>query len=209
MRSSGTGMDTETIDAEKAATRARPRRRADAERNIEAIITATLDLLRGGELPTMTEVAAAAGVGRVTLYSHFASREALLDAVIQRAIADTDHALAGLGLDDDPPDVALTRLVERTWRILDRYRGVRAAALVKLDPAALRDHHDPIVHHVERIIVRGRRSGVFRVDLAVQWLVAMFYATVHAAADEVSAGRLDPSRAAQVLVATLLSVMRG
>jgi AcrR family transcriptional regulator len=198
-------MPTDTIGG---VTTNRPHRRADAERSIEAIIAATLDLLRGGELPTMTEVAAAAGVGRVTVYAHFPSREALLDAVIRRAIDDTDRALAGLRLDDDPPDVALTRLVERTWRILDRYRGVRAAALVKLDPAALHDHHDQIAHHVERLLARGRRSGIFREDLALPWLVTMFYATVHAAADEVSAGRLDHSTAAQVLVPTLLSVWR-
>lgn len=188
---------------------ARPRRRADAERNIEAIITATLDLLRGGELPTMTDVAAAAGVGRVTLYAHFASREALLNAVIERGIADTNRALADLGLDEHPPDVALTRLVERTWTILDRYRGVRTVALTKIGPQALRDRHDPILQHVEQLIVSGQHAGAFRDDLPQPWLTAMFYATVHAAADEVGAGRLDPAEVPQVLVATLLSMLRG
>ncbi len=186
---------------------ARPRRRADAQRNVDAIIGAARDLLRGGALPSMSEVAAAAGVGRVTLYSHFASREALLDAVVRQAIADTDQALAGLALNEDPAEVALTRLVRTSWPILDRHRAVRAVALAELGPEALRDQHDQVVHHVDGLIARGQDDGVFRTDLPGPWLVAVFYATLHAAADEVSAGTLDTRVAADVLVTTLLSIL--
>lgn len=194
--------------SDTAAPPARPRRRADAERNIAAIIAAAGDLLRHGPLPAMSEVAAAAGVGRVTLYSHFDSREALLDAVVRRAIADTDQALAGLGLENDPPDVALDRLVRRSWAMLDRYRTVRTVAIAELGPEALREQHDHVVHHVERLLVRGREDGVFRTDLPCPWLVATFYATLHAAADEVGAGRLDTTEVPDVLVVTLLSMLR-
>jgi AcrR family transcriptional regulator len=184
------------------------RRRADAQRNIDAIVAAARDLLGQGALPSMSQVATAAGVGRVTLYAHFASREALLDAVVRQAISDTDQALTALGLDDDPVEIALTRLIRTSWPILDRYRTVRAVAVTELGPEALRDRHDRVVHHVERLIARGQDDGTFRSDLPRPWLVAAFYATLHAAADEVSAGRLDAHAAPDVLVATLLSFLR-
>lgn len=211
-------MDTGGMVDEKAATAAPdsepdsgrpPRRRADAQRNVNTIIVATRDLLRRGVLPSMSDVATAAGIGRVTLYSHFASREALLDAVVRQAMVETDRALSELALDDDEPEVALARLVRTSWPILDRHRTVRTVAQAELGTEALRTQHDQVVHHVERLITRGQDAGVFRTDMTVPWLVAVFYATLHAAADEVSAARLDSQAAPDVLVATLLSTLRA
>jgi hypothetical protein len=84
---------------------------------------------------------------------------------------------------------------------------VRSVALTELGPEALREQHDRVAHHVERLIARGQADGVFRADLPGPWLVAVFYATVHAAADEVSGGRLDVGVAPGVLGATLLSIL--
>lgn len=204
----GWGMGIDPVGSEPADDPARPRRRADAQRNVDAIIGATRDLLRHGALPSMSAIAAAAGVGRVTLYAHFASREVLLDAVVRLAMTDTDQALAGLALDADPAEVALARLVRTSWSILDRYRTVRTVAVTELGSEAVRGQHDQVVHHVERLIARGQDDDVFRTDLPGPWLVALFYAALHAAADEVGAGRLDTHTAPDVLVTTLLSIMR-
>jgi AcrR family transcriptional regulator len=70
-----------------ARTEPAERRRADAERNIAAILDAAVELL--GERPdsSMAEIAAAAGVARQTVYAHYDSREALLAAVAERAMA--------------------------------------------------------------------------------------------------------------------------
>ena len=207
-------MDTDRAgsqpDAEPAAASpARPRRRADAQRNLAAITGAARELLRHGTLPPMGEIAAAAGVGRVTLYAHFASREALLEAVVSRAITETDQALAGLALHDGPAEIALTRLVETSWPILDSHRTIRSAAVAELGPEALRGQHDRVAHHIDRLIARGQDEGVFRTDLPRPWLVTIFFTVPHAAADEVSADRLDARAAPDMLVATLLSTLRG
>jgi AcrR family transcriptional regulator len=184
-----------------------PRRRADAERNVTAIITAAGDLFGRGRSPSMGEVAAAAGIRRATLYGHFPSREELLDAVITHAITRTDEVLTGLALDDHPPDVAVGRLVRTSWPILNRYRRLRAAALAELGPDRLRRHHDRTLNHVARLIRRGQEDGLFRTDLPLDWLIAMFYAVLHAAADEADGGRVSSAEAPDLLAGTVLSLL--
>jgi AcrR family transcriptional regulator len=185
-----------------------PRRRADAERNAETILTATRDLLAAGTVPAMSDVAAAVGITRATLYKHFPTRELLLEAVVRRGVADTDRELSLLRLDTLEVDEALQRLVRTSWPILDEHRRVRSAALAHLGHAELRDLHDAAFRHVERLIARGRDEGVFRTDLPRDWLVATFYAVLHAAADEVDAGRLSSEAAPESLIASLRSLLR-
>ncbi|GAB3930334.1 hypothetical protein GCM10029976_031920 [Kribbella albertanoniae] len=156
----------------------------------------------------MSEVSTASGVGRVTLYKHFATREVLLEAVVRRAIADTDDALSELSLDTGPVEDALKRLVRTSWPILDRHRKVRTVALTAIGHEALRAHHDPAFRHVDQLIARGQDTGAFRSDLSRAWLTAVFYAILHAAADEVDAGRLTSDAAADSLIQTLLATLR-
>jgi AcrR family transcriptional regulator len=184
-------------------------RRADAQQNNDTILDVTRGLLSSGVLPSMSEVAATAKITRATLYAHFATREELLEAVVRRAVADTDQALSTLALDTLPVEEALAKLVKTSWPILDRHRKVRAVALASLGHEALRDHHDAAFAHVERLIARGQDEDVFRTDQSRDWLVAVFSAVLHAAADEVTAGRLPSDTAADTLTATLLSALKG
>jgi AcrR family transcriptional regulator len=183
-------------------------RRADAERNIATILDTARDLFAERANPSMSEVARAAGLGRVTLYAHFASREVLVEAVIERAISEADQALTALQLDTEPPDTALAMIIQSAWPILDRHRRLRAAAMAVLGPERLRRHHDRAFHHIESVIYRGQDDGVFRTDLSRDWLVTSFYAVLHAAADEVDAGRLTAARAPEVILATVLPILR-
>lgn len=54
-------------------------RRADAQRNIDAVVSATSRLVAAGEpLPTVADIAAEAGVGVATVYRSFSSRRRLI-----------------------------------------------------------------------------------------------------------------------------------
>ncbi len=55
--------------------------RADARRNIAAILDAATDCLARDPDMSIAGIAAAAGVGRITLYGHFKTRAALVNAV--------------------------------------------------------------------------------------------------------------------------------
>jgi AcrR family transcriptional regulator len=187
----------------------RPRRRADAERNRAAVVEAALALF--GERPeaTMADVAAAAGVGRVTLYAHFPSRQALLEAVIDRAVAEAVARPADAVAPNAPAGEAIRALVRSSWRTLHRFGRLSAMVQRELGPELLRDRHGPILDEVDDLVARGQADGSFRADLPRTWLVTTIYSLVHAAAAEVDAGRLEPEAAADVLEATLLPMLEA
>lgn len=161
----------------------------------------------------MAAVARAAGVSRVTLYSHFPTREALLDAALDRAVdeaAATLEALdggSGAAADAGGVEEALGILIRSSWRILDRHSAVFAAVSAALPPERLRERHDRILAPVRRLIGRGREGGELRTDLSADWLVTVVYSLVHAAAAEVQAGRMDPAEAPEILTATVLAAV--
>ena len=183
------------------------RRRADAERNIAAILDAGLVCFSRNPDASVAEVARAAGVGRVTLYGHFPSRQALVDAVLAHAIGQAHAVLDAEAVDHGAATDALSRLIRSSWRVVDHHRSLLAAAQRDLPPARIRRHHDQAMARVERLIARGQDEGEFRTDLPRPWLVATFYSLMHAAAEEVDAGRLDPAQAGGVLATTILAAL--
>jgi AcrR family transcriptional regulator len=183
-------------------------RRADAERNIATILRTATDLLAADPGVSMVEVAKAAGVGRVTLYSHFSSREALVEAVARRVIAESEAALESADLDSLAPEDAVRALLRTSWQVLDRFNRLRVAAHAEIGEAKLRTLHDDGLTHLEQLITRGQASGDFRTDLGVPWLVTVFYSLMHAAGDRVAAGTLAADEVPDLLAATILPMLR-
>ncbi|MGH3417280.1 MAG: TetR/AcrR family transcriptional regulator [Actinocrinis sp.] len=183
-------------------------RRADAERNITAILDAALLCLSHGTDATMTDIAKAAGVGRVTLYGHFNSREAILDALLARSIGEADATFAQLDLESGPAADAVVRLLGAPW-LLGRYRGLYAAATRDLGPQKVRQLHDQVFGRIERLIARGRDEGAFRTDLPLDWLIASVYALAHAAITEIDQDRVTSERGAHLLTVTILDLLKA
>jgi AcrR family transcriptional regulator len=154
----------------------------------------------------MGEIAAAAGVGRMTLYGHFRTRAELLDAVLTRVIAEAHDALDAVDVSGDPRD-ALARLVEASWLVVDRLRLVLEAAQRELPAERIHEAHEQVLDRVQALIERGRDAGAFRADLPLPWLVSLAMNVMHAAATEVTAGRLTSDQAPSVVAATLLAAL--
>src|SRR5438477_1105593 len=92
------------------STRGR-RRRADADRSAAAILTAALDALASDPDASMAEIARRAGVVRATIYVHYPTRESLLDAVMEHAIAEVAAAMKAAEPARGEPKEALERLL--------------------------------------------------------------------------------------------------
>ena len=178
-------------------------RRATAERNIEAILDAAERLLERGSEPTVVAVAGEAGVSRVTVYAHFATRERLLEAVVERTVRRTTEALDAVEPERGPPLEALGRVIDVGWRDLDRNNAIAQAAGEQLTPEALRKAHQAAHRQLRKLVDRGRRSGDFRSDVPAQWLVSAFHALIHAAGDDVRAGRMRAGVALEALRTTM------
>jgi AcrR family transcriptional regulator len=176
----------------------RRRRRADAERSIGAILDAAIEVLSERPAASMEEIAGAAGVARQTVYAHYPSREALLGAVVDRALAETVAAIDAAEPDEGSPVEALERLVSASWQTLERY-PLLMELRAPLTPEEEHALHGPILERLERLIGRGQRAGDFDRRLAPAWLLAAFLGLAHAAAQEVAAGRLSAEEASSTL----------
>jgi AcrR family transcriptional regulator len=185
-----------------AAARRAPR--ADAQRNIEAILDAAFRCLSDNPQVSIGEIADAAGVGRVTLYGHFPNRATLVDAVFTRGLDHADRELDSVDTGGEPR-AALARLVASSWQIIEQHQNLLVAAERELPAERIRAAHDAPMRRVLALIRRGRRGGQFRTDVPESWLVATFQSTLHAAAAEIHAGRMTDRNATRVITATLLA----
>ena len=88
-------------------------KRADAIRNREKLLTAATELFAAsGTDVSLEAVAKHAGVGIGTLYRHFPTRDALVEAAYRAEVADL-CATAGALLASHPADVALAEWMDR------------------------------------------------------------------------------------------------
>lgn len=157
---------------------ARPvrRRRADAERNREAVLSAAGRLFdeRGPDVP-LDDIAKTAGVANATLYRHFPTRADLLVAVYADEVAALDrHAQELAGSDD--PDLALTQWLRA---FADHVATKRELAHAVPDDAGrergaqFASWHATMHSAAERLLDRARTAGVARADLTTADLLTL------------------------------------
>ena len=197
-------MPRPTTAAERSAPR---RRRADAERSVAAILDAGLEALASDPDSSMSEIAGRAGVVRATIYVHFPTRTALLDAVMEHAVDQVVEAMKRAEPARGRPAEALERLLLATWRELARFHGLLALNTARLSAEELHRRHVPMLDQLEPLIERGQREGVFRSDLPIAWHLAVIRAIVHAASASIEGGRLEESEAEAAMLTTALAAI--
>jgi len=186
--------------------RTAPPKRADARKNIAAILDAATACLARDPDASISDIAAAAGVGRVTLYGHFPSRSELIADVVDRAMQQTDEALDQLDLTGDARE-ALGRLLEATWHLTHRFGALVVAAQAVLPDAQLREAHERPARRVKRLLRRGRKEGTFRTDVPLAWQVSTIQAVVHGASSAVHRGEITAERAPGLVRTTVLAAL--
>lgn len=155
----------------------------------------------------MAAIAAAAGVTRQTVYAHFGTRDALLEAAADRITGEAMAAMDAAGLDEGPALEALLRLQEIGWRLFEQNPVLIQVGQAPVDAEADRARHKPVAARLTRLIEKGQAAGEFDPVPPAGWLASAVTALGHAAGDEVGAGRMAVTEAAECLRAATLGVL--
>ena len=183
------------------------RRRADAERSIAAIVDGALAALASDPDASMAEIARRAGVVRATIYMHFPTREALLDAVMEHATGLVAQATREAEPDRGEPREALERVLLATWEQLSQFHSVLQININRLSAKELHRRHLPITTQFIPLLERGQAAGVFRSDVSALWLIAVLRAIVHTASTELQGARLTQADVERTMLTTALSAV--
>ncbi|MEV1246212.1 TetR/AcrR family transcriptional regulator [Nonomuraea sp. NPDC050022] len=140
--------------------------RTDAERNRARVLEVACELFaeRGDEVQ-MAEVAKAAGVGIGTVYRHFPTRQALIEAVTEQRFAEILAYARTECLPNPDTRQALTCFLTRIGQVHDEGRGVSSAIEAALGSTEPRGQvGEDLLALGEALLERGRADGTLRAD---------------------------------------------
>jgi TetR/AcrR family transcriptional regulator, mexCD-oprJ operon repressor len=171
------------------------------DRVAATILDVAADLLaRGGEPPSMSDVAAAAGVSRATLYRYFPTREQLLQALAATALNATITRLAQASLDTVPVPEAIARITRLVAAAGSKYAAVIGPTRTK--PAGPAEQH--IGTMIDAQLRRGIDDGTFRSDLTIEELGFVLGQLLQAAARLAAEHQAGVEKAAALITSVFL-----
>jgi len=145
---------------------ARPMR-ADACRNRERLLTVAGEVIaRDGVDASLEDIARTAGVGIGTLYRHFPSRDALLEAVYRHNIEQLREAAEQL-LQTVPADQALAEWMRRFVAYVAGKKGLAAhlKTVVSADSDLFAYSYEAISQTMRQLVAAAAASGAIRDDV--------------------------------------------
>ncbi len=161
--------------------------RADARRNLRTILQAAADLLARDLDAPMSEIAAAAGLHRATLYRHFPNREDLVFAIHLQALEDARGAIEAAAPEEGDAAEALQRVVSGLASVGERYRIVVGTEEFATELGPLRE---TIGARLIGLVARGQEEGSLRGDLSPRWIVLAMVQLVTGALTDVTRGEM-------------------
>jgi AcrR family transcriptional regulator len=151
-------------------TETRPMR-ADARRNREKLLlAATEGFAAEGEDMALEAIAARAGVGIGTLYRHFPTRDALIEAAYRHEV-ELLCAAAPTLLAESPPDRALHEWMARFAHYVATKRGMGGAltaAVAASGSPVFAETRERITAAIALLLAAGAEQGVLRPDVAAE-----------------------------------------
>jgi AcrR family transcriptional regulator len=155
-------MTSTDVDAQPRVQRPQ---RADARQNHEKLLAAGLQAFtEDGKAATLEDIARRAGVGIGTLYRHFPSRQALLEAVYVEEVDALGRS--ALDLTDEPPWEALVAWIHRFVGYIATKQALAEDLLTynDLDAEVFKLCRTTLYAAGEPLLVRAQEAGVVRTD---------------------------------------------
>jgi AcrR family transcriptional regulator len=179
---------------------ARPMR-ADAQRNYARLLDAATAAFveHGADDVSLEEIARRAGVGIGTLYRHFPTRQALLEAVYRDQV-ESLNARAEQLRDTESPGDALADWMRALVRFSSTKRSMTSALLATLgtNSELLSSCSQVICGAAESLLARAQQAGVVRPDADARDLIRLVHA-VNIATEKAP----DPGQADRMLALIL------
>jgi AcrR family transcriptional regulator len=175
--------------------------RADAVRNMDALMQTGARLLARDPATSMATIAAEAGVDRRTVYRRFATREALLVALFTAKLDAFERVLDEARLEEAPVAVALHRYVEAILPV-SRQWPVDFGRLESGDDAT-EQRRQQLRDRLDVFFDRATAEGLFRADLPPGWARRTTQEFIHVGAHRYP--DLDPPRLADLIVDCVLN----
>jgi AcrR family transcriptional regulator len=183
--------------------------RADARRNRELLIAAALAAFteRGADDTSLEEIARRAGVGIGTLYRHFPSRTALLEAVYTDQVAALCERAGELA--SQPPAAALAAWMRNMAEFSATKHNLISALAADYDSDApvFSACRDDLLATATALLTRAQQAGAVRPD--VQPLDLLRLAHGAAAATERAADAEQAERLLSLMLTGLLTDPAG
>jgi AcrR family transcriptional regulator len=184
-----------------------PPLRADARRNRDRILAATRAAFveLGIEVPVV-EIARRAEVGMGTLYRHFPTKAALIDAVVDARFAELTHgaeqALAAPGAWD-----GLRSFLLFAVGLQASDRGFNAALAARgRDQQSVRAARRQLHEAITRLVARGHEERVLRPDVRAEDVVVLLWATARVVERTIDS---DPAQARRFAALHLAGLAAG
>lgn len=181
------------------------RQRSDAQRNRGLVVDAAVKVLTEDPTMNMQQVADASGLGRTTVYRHFANREMLLEAVFvdlhERIRVAVERAL----VDPCDPEQAMTAVINVVFDI-----GLRYAPLIaqrEAESTAFDVGMDARKSPTMTYLAAAQKRGAIRTDMPISWLMSVIRTLPLEAIDEVQSGALGEQEAKRLVIGTFLSII--
>jgi AcrR family transcriptional regulator len=160
------------------STTTKPPLRRDAQRNRDRILAATRAAFqeRGLEVG-VDEIARRAGVGMGTLYRHFPTKDALIDAVVDARFAELT-ALAEEALEAEDAWEGFAGFLDAAVRLQATDRGFKDALAARgRDERRVKAARRRLHTVIERLVARGREAGAVRADFVTEDVTVLLWAT--------------------------------
>lgn len=141
--------------------------RADAQKNYDHILAVAREAFAGdGANASLRDIARRAGVGLGTLYRHFETREALLEALLRTSFERLTARAHALGMAPDPAAALVTWLREIVALTHD-YSGVIATmvAAIEDETSALHTACVGLKSAGAELLARAQEAGSARRDI--------------------------------------------